>query len=1290
MKRHASMNRIYRLVWSQVRNAWIAVSENAKGQGKLARGNSKLRRKALVTALSFAFTPMAYAGPIGGQVVLGAGSITQSGAITTIQQMSQNLSLNWQSFNLTQQETVNFQQSSAAAIAVNHILDTNGSQILGQINANGQVWLINPNGILFGKSAQVNVGGLVASTLSLSNTDSPSGSYTFGTPLPQARGTVTNQGTINAANGGYVALLGNNVSNQGTVTAPLGTVVLGAGSATTLTFAGNSLVHLQIDQSTLNNLAENGGLIQADGGQVILNAGAKDAVLASVVNNTGIIEARTVENHAGTIILLGGMQSGTVNVGGTLDASAPVRGNGGFVETSAAHVKVADGTKITTAAQNGLTGTWLIDPVDFTIAASGGDLTGALLSSSLASGNVSILSSHGATGTAGNINVNDVVTWSANLLTLNAQNNININANLNGSGTASLAFQYGQGAVAAGNGSDYYLNNSAKIYLPAGNNFSTQLGSNGAIVNYRVITSLGKAADATIAPAIMTLQGIAVGMVDFESTSLSDNYVLGGDIDAATASTWNSKAGFSPIGDSTSFFTGIFDGLGHTISNLPIKLPLASNVGLFGYVDVNAQIRNLGLIGGSVSGSTYVGGLAGQNYGTVSNCYAKNMVVAGDSNYIGGLLGSNGGLVNRSYANGSVNGVHSDDVGGLVGYNNQGTITDSYATVNVNQGVTPGSSVGGLVGTNDSGTITNSYATGSVNGSADVGGLVGNNSYGTINNSYSTGSLSGINIVGGLVGINYGTGSISHSYAESNMNATSNCVGGLVGINYGTIADSHATGGISGSGIVGGLVGVNYDTGTITRSSSGGNVNGTGNYLGGLAGQNYGSINSSNATGGVTGGDNSASVYLGGLAGANNGTINNSYATGNVNGGSFAYGVTGSLGGLVGYNDSKGIISGSHATGVVSGGGGISSNSIGGLVGANYGTVTKSYARTGSVNGTDAIGGLIGSNYGTVNNSYATLSVSGSSNVGGLVGLSGNGIDPASISDSYATGSVTGVDFVGGLVGYNVSAISNSYAAGTVSGSTNSGALVGGNDGTISNSFWNKGVLATGIGSENGSTLASSGLSTIQMQVLANFTSATPGNGSVNPSWDFSSTWVMNEGSTYPLLRTLMTPLTVTAYNTAISFNGRPFSGGGGVAYSLPGITILGTLSYTGSAQGAVNAGSYTITPAGLYLPDLQQDGYVINFSSGTLMIYPAMQAAIASNANQKTSLPQSQVIAQQLPNNLANLIPTVKVSYFIMNAQNEDKYSLQAPRISYPEGRDLLTVVDSGVKLPEEKWDDN
>jgi filamentous hemagglutinin family protein len=444
------MNRVYRLCWNRSSAQWVPACE-------FARSTSPVRSRARVMgprtawfsvlAMYLGMTGLACAGVTGGQITAGSGQISQSGNTTTIQQSSQNLSLNWQSFNIGSNQTVDFVQPGSSSIAVNRILGSTGSTILGHLNANGQVWLINPNGIIFGQGAQVNVGGLVASTLDVNDSDLGSNTRTFS---GNGKGSVVNQGTLNAADGGYIALLGNQVSNQGVISARLGTVALGAGSAETLTFQGNQLLHLQVDQSTLNNLAENRQIIQADGGQVIMTAGAKDALLASLVNNTGVVRAQTVENHNGTITLLGGMASGTVDVGGTLDASAPNGGNGGSIETSAANFKLASNALITTGAKAGQAGSWLIDPTDLNLQP--GDEV-ALDAALNAGGNVTLTTDATnppttnppglGTPTAGTgaINVNTPISWtnSAGNLTLSAYASINVNDAITGSGGLNLS-----------------------------------------------------------------------------------------------------------------------------------------------------------------------------------------------------------------------------------------------------------------------------------------------------------------------------------------------------------------------------------------------------------------------------------------------------------------------------------------------------------------------------------------------------------------------------------------------------------------------------------------------------------------------------------------------------------------------------------------------------------------------------------------------------------------------------------------------------------------------------------
>ena len=766
----------------------------------------------------------------------GTGSISQTGSTTTINQSSQNLSINWQSFNLAANQTVHFIQPNATAVVLNRVTGQDPSQILGTLNANGQVFILNPNGVLFGASAQVNVAGLVAATQSLGDSSFLAGNYQFsGTPGSSA--SVVNQGTLNAAAGGYIALLAPQVTNAGSISARQGSVLLAAGDQVTVQLHNGSLLGYSIDQGAFNALVNNQQLIVADGGQVVLAAQAApaaDALAAAVVNNSGIVEARTLQNVGGVIRLLGDMHNGSVSVGGTLDASAPDGGNGGTIETSAAHVTVASDAHITTLAHSGANGSWLIDPVDFTVAASGGDMTGATLSNNLAGGNVTIQSSSGSSGSSGNININDSVSWSANTLSLVAQNNININTTMNGSGSASLALQYGQGAVAAGNTSTYNIN--AAVNLPAGIHFSTQLGSNGTSTSYTVITALG-APGSTTGTDLQGVSGAAAG-----------NYALGANIDAAATASWNSGAGFTSLSN----FSGIFDGLGHTISNLNISTS-GNSTGLFGSTSLNSLVQNVGLVAASIGGGQYTGALVGLAYGNVAN----------------------------SYASGNVSGAYY--TGGLVGFTT-GNISNSYATASV---ASTGNYIGGLAGYS-SASISNSYATGSVQGTSYVGGLAGfADSSGSISNSYATGSVQGTSYVGGLAGKTYGA--VTADYASGPVGCSTTWAGGLVGYEYsGNISNSYATGSVAVTGIggryAGGLVGAAY--GSISTSYASGNVSSP-NYAGGLAGYNGSNIGNSYATGAV-----SASSYSGGLVGWNNGVVGTSYATGGATG-TPSYGLAG-------------------------------------------------------------------------------------------------------------------------------------------------------------------------------------------------------------------------------------------------------------------------------------------------------------------------------------------------------------------------------------------------------------
>ena len=773
------MNHTYRLVWNEAAQRYVPAAESARARGKRAgcRAARRLGTVVLAASVAGAYAGSAVAGPTsrgavlasqatigqplpvsvlpsGGQVTSGNGAITQTGNSTVINQQSQNLAINWLSFSIGAGESVRFNQPNSSAIALNRVVGQDPSEILGTLSANGQVFILNPNGVLFGKSAEVNVSALLASTLNLSDADFQAGHYQLA--AGSSPGTVVNQGNLTAAAGGYLALVGPSVSNNGNMKVMSGTVLLAAGNKVSLQITDGSLLSYSIDQGAVNALAQNSQLIQADGGRVFLSAQGADAVSKAVVNNTGIIEAQTVDNQGGVIRLLGDSTVGQVNVAGTLDASAPHGGDGGAIETSAAQVKVADDAHVTTAATTGRTGTWLVDPTDYTIAASGGDITGATLSSELASTNITLASTSGKVSGNGDIFVNDAVSWSANTtLTLTASRNIQINNTVTATGgTAGLVLNYGSG-------DNYYLNAGGKVTL-SGATPSLSIGG----TSYTVINSLGVQNDTTST----TLQGI--------NNNLSGNYALGSDISAGATSSWTANQGLTglmPLGNTTTAFTGKFAGLGHVISNLTINYQNNNDVGLFGVTGTSAVVRDVGLSAATIVGNDYVGPLMGFNQGTILDSYAGGTV--NDQHYMGGLVGQNSGAISDSYAT-SILTSKNKIAGGLVGINNAaGVITASYATGAVT-GVNK--QLGGLVGEN-LGTISNSYATGSVGGgSAQMGGLVGDN-YGTITNSYSTGRVTvsaTTSTVGGLVGQNETGGTVTNSFWDTTTSGWTTSAGG--------------------------------------------------------------------------------------------------------------------------------------------------------------------------------------------------------------------------------------------------------------------------------------------------------------------------------------------------------------------------------------------------------------------------------------------------------------------------------------------------------------------------------
>ncbi|RXJ98776.1 hypothetical protein CRU98_08405 [Arcobacter sp. CECT 8986] len=388
------------------------------------------------------------AAPTGGVVASGSANISTSGNTTNITQHTNKVTINWNKFNIASNETVNFKQPNSSSIALNRVVGNEKSIINGALNANGQVWLLNSNGILFGKSARINTAGFLGTTKQLSDSDFNAGNYNF---KGDSQESVINLGEIQSADNSYVALLAKNVENDGTIKVVKGKVHLVGADDVSINLNGNSLVNLKVNKGVLDSLVKNSGAIYAKGGEIYLTTNAVNELLKGVVNNTGILEANSFEDFKGKVELFA--HGGEAQVGGIINAAD------GFVETSGKNVKIDNNFKVSANK-------WLIDPVDFVIAATGGDITGATLSSNLESADVEIQSTNGSSGTDGNIYVNDIISWTANnTLTLNALNNIEINEDIihNGTSAGGIIFLYGQSEEYGGSSSFNVLSGKSVI-----------------------------------------------------------------------------------------------------------------------------------------------------------------------------------------------------------------------------------------------------------------------------------------------------------------------------------------------------------------------------------------------------------------------------------------------------------------------------------------------------------------------------------------------------------------------------------------------------------------------------------------------------------------------------------------------------------------------------------------------------------------------------------------------------------------------------------------------------------
>lgn len=453
----------------------------------------------------------AYALPEGGQVATGQAAITTAGSTMTIAQQTAQAIINWQNFGIGSGEAVHINQPNSQAILLNRVIGSNPSEIFGQLTANGQVILVNPNGVFFRPGSSVDVGGLTASTLNIANEDFLKGQLRF---AGDSQNPVINAGSINAQNG-YVNLLAKEVVNEGIIAAQTGSVNLAAGSGMSLDYNGDGKMTVAVTDGAYQSAVANKKLIQADGGLVVMTASGKDALMDSAVNNSGMIQANTLGEATGQISLTGDniATTGTITAdggsnghGGTIKIIAnhkttvdgqlsakggQLAGDGGFIETSGDIVRIGDHSSIQANAPQGKAGQWLIDPVDITISDDGTDesedgtnIRTSFITDTLRKGSHVILDTHKDGNKEGTITVNGAINvqdYSRATLTLKANKAININADISFTSESkpNLTLETTEADSSINNGANINIGNGT-LKIITGKNGVLNAGSIGA------------------------------------------------------------------------------------------------------------------------------------------------------------------------------------------------------------------------------------------------------------------------------------------------------------------------------------------------------------------------------------------------------------------------------------------------------------------------------------------------------------------------------------------------------------------------------------------------------------------------------------------------------------------------------------------------------------------------------------------------------------------------------------------------------------------------------------------
>lgn len=358
----ASLNHCYKLIWNSILQSWVAVAEHVKSHGKQSNvvkrninqptlfalvNKAKLGLLLLCAFSSLGLSQAAIAQWEGVENKHGQASYEYNGQHLDVRVKSNRLIANARSLDIAKNESVRIHQLSAQDTALFRSIGSGATEIFGRLSANGKIFLVNQNGVLFGQGAQVNVGSIVATSMNITDINFLKGQYQF-----SANGntnSVVNQGVIKVADGGYAVMLGQVVENTGSISANQGSVVLASAEHAVLDFYGNGLVKAKLSGGALQAVIEQSGSIQADGGAVQLATNSR----SSAVNVSGIVQANTLVERNGVIRLEGG-NNAQVGVSGTLSAKGEVNGTqGGEITVTGEQVALLDGATLDASGKAG-------------------------------------------------------------------------------------------------------------------------------------------------------------------------------------------------------------------------------------------------------------------------------------------------------------------------------------------------------------------------------------------------------------------------------------------------------------------------------------------------------------------------------------------------------------------------------------------------------------------------------------------------------------------------------------------------------------------------------------------------------------------------------------------------------------------------------------------------------------------------------------------------------------------------------------------------------------------------